>query len=154
MKIATLSIAIAIWVTAVFTAAAQEKNEETLQILEQTKEKVTQEEKDALKVEVEAILEQQERNIITVEEAELRKKKAAEKHALNIENRLAIINNKIELLQRNGTDTSLDDDDRLVLSVGWGDRGDSPFVFLGPKNRQRPYDRRTTSDFVLAIGSK
>tara|TARA_B100001146_G_C16199933_1_gene443810 strand:+ start:736 stop:1794 length:1059 start_codon:yes stop_codon:yes gene_type:complete len=152
MKIATLSIAIAIWVTAVFTAAAQEKNEETLQILEQTKEKVTQEEKDALKVEVEAILEQQERNIITVEEAELRKKKAAEKHALNIENRLAIINNKIELLQRNGTDTSLDDDDRLVLSVGWGDRGDSPFVFLGPKNRQRPYDRRTTSDFVLAIG--
>ena len=153
MKIATLSIAIAIWVTAVFTAAAQEKNEETLQILEQTKEKVTQEEKDALKVEVEAILEQQERNIITVEEAELRKKKAAEKHALNIENRLAIINNKIELLQRNGTDTSLDDDDRLVLSVGWGDRGDSPFVFLGPKNRQRPYDRRTTSDFVYKKSS-
>ncbi len=151
MKIATLSIAIAIWVTAVFTAAAQENYEETLQLLEQTKEKVTQEEKDALKVEVEAIMEQQERNLITAEEAELRKKKAAEKHALNIENRLAIIDNKIALLERNG-DMSLDDSNRMIFSIGLGNEDDKSFFYLGPKDRTRPYDRRTTSDFVLAIG--
>lgn len=151
MKIATLSIAIAIWLTAAFTAAAQENYEETLQLLEQTKEKVTQEEKDALKVEVEAIMEQQERNLITAEEAELRKKKAAEKHALNIENRLSIIDNKIALLERNG-DMSLDDTNRMIFSIGLGNEDDKSFFYLGPKDRTRPYDRRTTSDFVLAIG--
>ncbi|NRA92544.1 MAG: hypothetical protein HRU26_07640, partial [Psychroserpens sp.] len=64
-----------------------------LERLEELKKTIENEEREFLKREVEAINEQLEKGLITQEEADKRKKEAAEKRALNIENRLAIIDN-------------------------------------------------------------
>ncbi len=65
------------------------------------KKLVNLEEKEQLKAEVEAINLRLENGEISTEEAENLKKEYAEKRALNIENKMAIIDNKIELLKRN-----------------------------------------------------
>ena len=46
----------------------------------------------------------------------------------------------------------IDDDDRTVLSFGLGGKDKDGFIYLGRKYKERKYDRRTTSDFVLAFG--
>ena len=69
--------------------------------IESIKETITTEERDALKLEIETINDQLEEDEITFEEAEQLKKEAAEKRALNIENRIAIAVNRLEFLDRN-----------------------------------------------------
>ncbi|MCY2686080.1 hypothetical protein [Salinimicrobium sp. TH3] len=122
-------------------ALAQEKtNSEKIEQLEKQKEQIIAEEKEALKLEVEAINRRAEAKEIDWEEAEKLKSEAARKHALNIQNRVAIIDNQIALLTREeGTeefeweDEEEDDDDdhwynkskysrtstHLVLAVGF-----------------------------------
>ena len=153
MKIITYCTVVTVWVLTVFTANAQEENQvENIAMLKAAQEQVVKEEKDALKVEVEAINKLLENEELSFTEAEKLKAKAAEKRALNIENRLAIIDNKIALLERNGDNENLSDDtERVVLRIGSGDDDDS-FVFLGKTNKPKKYDRRTTSAFVLAVG--
>jgi hypothetical protein len=151
MKLSMYVITLVMWVLAVSYGQAQETgSNEKIEALETLKEKVIAEEKDALKVEVQNIISMAENGTLTAAEAEARKQQAAEKRALNIENRLAIIDNKIALLERNGDDT-VDDEDRMVLRIGSGDE-DASFIYLGKNNREPVYDRRTTSDFVLALG--
>ena len=131
MKIITYCTVVTVWVLTVFTANAQEENQaENIAMLKAAQEQVVKEEKDALKVEVEAINKRLENEELSFAEAEKLKAKAAEKRALNIENRLAIIDNKIALLERNGDNENLSDDtERVVLRIGSGDDDDS-FVFL------------------------
>lgn len=69
--------------------------------LEQQKEKIIEEEKAALKKTVEQINLQLERQEITREKADTLKEEAAKKHALNIENRIAILENEMEWINRN-----------------------------------------------------
>lgn len=152
MRLITLCTVVTVWLlTIAFAQAQHTKITEQVQILEATKERVISEEKDALKADVEGINYRLERKQITETEASQLKQEAAEKHALNIENRLAIIENKIALLVRNNTIEVLnEDEDRFILRIG--SDSDEPFIYLGRKNRARKYDRRTTSDFVLAVG--
>ena len=130
---------------------AQEKTYfEKVEELERQKEEIIKEEKKALRKEVENILERLVAQKITKEEAEKLKEEAAKKHALNIENRIAIIDNKIALLSRN---EDAEDDWGKGKSGEDGKDGDTNLIFRwGSEKRYRDYDRRTLTDLVLAVG--
>lgn len=156
MKLITITIAFSLWLFAALYAQAQEIDHDTQTAVEQLtelKEKIIQEEKDALLADVENINARLENQTITNEEAETLKQEAAEKHALNIENRLAIIDNKVALLKRNGN-LEEDEDSGMVIRIGSSGKNNENdnVLYIGPKNKKRKYDRRTTSDLVFAFG--
>ncbi len=130
-----------------------------IEMLEAQKEVVTTQEKALLKSAVEAINTQLDAGEITSDQAETLKKESAQKHALNIENRIAILHNKMALLERN-EDVSSDTGahlDGYVISIGKGEDSyelDKGGIYIGPRKKALPlkYDRRTTSDMVFAIG--
>ncbi|MEW7277169.1 hypothetical protein ABW636_01075 [Aquimarina sp. 2201CG1-2-11] len=113
--------------------------------LKQQKERIVVSEKSALKKEVETINNQLANAEITKEEAQQLKEAAAKKHALNIENGIAIIENRIALLQRNGTEI-IGTEDREIDVLG------DDFKIYKEVEEQIKYDIRTTTDFVLAFG--
>lgn len=156
MKLITITIALSLWLFATMYAQAQETDHDTQTAIEQLtelKEKIIEEEKEALKRDVENINARLENEAITEAEAETLKQEAAEKHALNIENRLAIIDNKVALLKRNGN-IEEDEDNGMIIRIGSSgkDSKNDNVLFIGPKNKERKYDRRTTSDLVFAFG--
>lgn len=90
--------------------AQEMDSSEKIKQLEKQKEEIISEEKEALKAEVEKINARLEKKEIDWEEAENLKSEAAKKHALNIRNRISIIDNQIALLKReNETDVFEDD---------------------------------------------
>jgi len=152
----TITITLAIWLLASFCANAQETDHDTQTSIEQLtdlKEKIIQEEKDALKTDVENINARLTNGAILESEAEILKQEAAEKHALNIENRIAIIDNKVALLKRNGNFEE-DEDSGMIIRIGSSGKNseNDNVLYIGPKNKKRKYDRRTTSDIVFAFG--
>ncbi|MBT8275282.1 MAG: PorT family protein [Bacteroidia bacterium] len=154
MRLITFCTVITVWVLSMpFTWAQDTQVTERIEILEATKDRIVDEEKDALKASVEGINQRLENGDITEAEANELKQKMAEKHALNIENRVAIIDNKIELLERNQDMEVLNEDgDRFVIEIGNDGEDDNSFIYIGKQNKARKYDRRTTSDFVFAFG--
>lgn len=104
---------------------------------------VKNQEKEQLKQKIEAINKRLDKGEITAETAQKLKEDAATLHAKNIENRLAIINNKIELAERN----SLTSKERDSLYFGI-------FKISAPNIRAKntKKDIRTTEDIVFAIG--
>ncbi|EGV43459.1 hypothetical protein BZARG_1339 [Bizionia argentinensis JUB59] len=142
-----------------FNYAQDVNNSEQISDLQERKIDVQTEEKSELKKGVEAINVRLDNKEVTQKEASELKTIVAKKHALNIENRLAIIDNKIALLERNET---LNKDlqtsgNKIFISIGKGkdsDKYDSGSIYIGPEDRKKPviYDRRTSSDFVFAIG--
>ena len=142
------------------SVVAQDNYKDKIQDLKEQKEKITQEEKEALKDEVEVIDKRLERGVINAEEATELKEDAAKRRALNIENRLAIIDNKIALLERN-KDEDLGDDNSTINSeeeTGVSIKIDDDIsikiddeewdIFID----KTKYDRRTYSDLVFAFG--
>ncbi|MGW9685437.1 hypothetical protein [Flagellimonas sp. 2504JD1-5] len=134
----------------------QEDYENEIEHLKAQKEKIIQQEKDALKKEVKDINQRLDRGALTVEEAKLLKAEVAKKRALNIENRVAIIENKILLIHRNrGEMLTLSEMDSIYdgrVRFGIDINGKHSFF----KNRRRSneivQDRRTYSDLVVAFG--
>ena len=150
MRIITYSTAVAIWLLSSICAFSQDKRDVDAQT-EYLKEKIVriqEEEKDALKKEVMDINSQLDDGDITEEQAKQLKKEAAERRALNIENRVAIVQNQMDLLVRNG---SLSDSDSN-LGVAFFSEGKVVGINFGDRKRKRKYDRRTTSDLVIAFG--
>ena len=134
---------------------AQEAYQDKVAELEKQKEQITLQEKEALKTEVKTITERMERGEITEEEAKSLKEKAAKKRALNIEDRLAIIDNQIALLQRNKGDVLETKKEVSIIEDGVGltiNVGDEALELFSNKSKVPVYDRRTYSDFVMAIG--
>ena len=80
--------------TAQFVSAQENPNIEKIRALETTKETVKTQEKEFLKESVDAINDRLDAGEISSEEAEELKRTEAKKHALNIENRIAIIDRK------------------------------------------------------------
>lgn len=123
------------------------KNKKNIDMLERVKVTIENEERQFLKKEVEAINSRLESNEISSEEAEVLKKEAAISAALNIENRIAIVDNKIALLTRN--DYGLNrtgKEDRFGVVI-------SNRVFTVKGNKTEPkYDVRTSNDLLFAIG--
>ncbi|RKS56149.1 hypothetical protein BC962_1128 [Gillisia mitskevichiae] len=112
--------------------------------LETLKQKIIEEEKEGLKSELERIQMRLDNKFITQEEADKLKKEVAEKRALNIENRIAILENKTALEERNNNNYSsielLGNGKIVNINVNHDDEKD------------RVFDKRTTSDLVLAAG--
>ena len=139
---------------------AQEDLEKKIEILKEQKLNVTSQEKEALKFEIEEIAKQLKNGEISEDEANSLKMKAAEKRALNIEERIAIINNKISLLERNnGEVKELDTlNYKFAFQIGFGDDDGEDAKLFGirindnPKRIEPKYDRRTYSDFIMAVG--
>lgn len=132
---------------------AQQSLEENIKRLELERNEVQKIEKNALKEEIKIINERLNKGELTEEEAQQLKEEAARKRALNIENRLAIIDNQIALLQR-GEDYKLEkkklasiefmlnsDEDESLYGIRYL-RGDKPLK----------YDKRTKSEFMMAFG--
>ncbi|MFH4968702.1 hypothetical protein V8G61_10915 [Gaetbulibacter sp. M240] len=129
-------------------------NAEKIERLKEAREAVKTEERDFLKAEVEAIDARLDKGYITPEEADILKREAAKKRALNIENRLSIIDNKIALLQRNEEGYYTNDDkepSKIGITID-GEEYSFAGININKKNKPRKYDLRTTSDFVLAFG--
>ena len=142
---------------AVNAMTAQEEFQKRVEILKEQKTKITEQEKEALKFEVENINDRLENGDITVDEANMLKQKAAEKRALNIENRIAIVDNQINLLERNqGKMLVLMELDTLNgkgIRLGVDINGKPTIIFKSTNwKKEVRYDRRTYSDFVLAVG--
>ncbi|WP_353779579.1 hypothetical protein [Winogradskyella sp. 3972H.M.0a.05] len=129
--------------------STETKNYYKIQSLKELKETIKKEEREFLKTEIESVNERLERGELTQAEADKLKKELAKKRALNIENRLAIIDNKIALLERNEEDYK--DDNVEVTQIGVS-IGKFTGFSIRSKNKPRKYDRRTTSDLVFAIG--
>lgn len=136
---------------------AQEKDyQKKIIVLENLKDDVINQEKSALKVEIELINKQLKDDDITFVKAQELKKTAAKKHALNIENSIAIIDNKISLLVRNKGEyfalndkMILEDDGMFKIDVN----GERVLSFdSNDWKREVKYDRRTYFDPVLAVG--
>jgi len=83
-------------------AQENENTTDTADSLQQKREQIIVEEKEALKKEVLAINKRFNNGEITSEEAERLKDKAADIHALNIENKIAILENSVALTERGG----------------------------------------------------
>lgn len=126
--------------TAQSIQAQEESVEERIERLEELKEEVIEKEKAALKREIENIELQLKNKVIKEKDAVEMKEEAAKKHALNIENQVAIINNKIELLKR-GEDVP---EDESVINIR---------IHRGAKKEKPERERdRTTVDLVFAAG--
>lgn len=132
---------------------ANVNNKHKIEELKKEREVIEKQEKSYLKTEVEAINLRLANGGITSLEASIIKKKVAKKRALNIEERIAIINNKISLLERNedGYQTIDEDLSEIGFSIG-GDEGSFAGIKITKKSKPKKYDLRTTSDFVLAFG--
>jgi hypothetical protein len=160
MQTITKYLALIVLTLSVQLISAQETvNKEKIEALQAQKEQVVTQEKELLKTEVEAVDLQLDNNEITQEAADSLKGELATKHALNIENRLAIIDNRISLLERNeqvpyDTGANLDG---YIIEIGKNEDSDAydlKSLYIGPKTIKEPkkFDRRTTSDLVFAIG--
>ena len=124
---------------------------EKIELLEATKERITASEKEALKIEIEQINQRLEDEEISMEEARELKESAAKKRALNIENKIAIVDNKIALLRRNqGEDIGLNDnEDGETFNININGKN---IISATKKKEELKFDRRTYVDPVIAIG--
>ncbi len=129
------------------------ENGAEIERLVELKKVIETEERDYLKTEVENINERMSSGNITSQKAEELKKEVAQKRALNIENRLAIVDNKIALLERNDADYQADvsSSSSFKIVLGDGDAKNSIFKFKS-KNKPKKFDKRTFSELVFAIG--
>ena len=70
------------------------------------------------------------------------KKKAAKKHALNIENRITILEKEISLLERNPERSDNKEESEFIFRIGGSEDGDSDFVYIGKKDDDKPKKRK------------
>ncbi|MFK7832847.1 MAG: hypothetical protein AB8B52_06205 [Winogradskyella sp.] len=130
----------------------KEKVDYKISQLEKGRAEVEDQEKDILKSKISKINKQLDNKEITAEEAENLKKEAAKIAALNIENRVAIIDQKIELLKRNGYDDdqyNTEEQDRIEVSIG----SSGVRVNLdSDEKKSKKYDQRTFGENVWAFG--
>jgi len=140
MKIITICVGILLLSFGMQDLQAQEeKVPQKTERLEQQKEQIIAEEKAALKKSLEAISLQLENSEISSVEADRLREEAAKKHALNIDNRLAIAENEIEWQLRNDEEIT----EKTVKNI---------HSEKGIKEEGKTRGNRTTSQLVIAAG--
>ncbi|MGF1559977.1 MAG: hypothetical protein ACFCUL_12885 [Flavobacteriaceae bacterium] len=146
-------------ILALFGTMARGQEGETLSFkiaqFQVKKERVAQLEREALKNEVEKINRMLDLGEVSKTEAEELKRNAAEKHAKNIENKIAILDNSIALLERSGSIELNTEIKGVQISIAGGDEnGDVLFGvnYNSGKQKTVKYDQRTYGDPVLAFG--
>lgn len=139
MRTITILISLLIFnLSAPILCAQEGSTSQQVERLEKQKEKIIAEEKEALKIAVEAINKRLENQEITRADADRLKEEAAKKHALNIENRIAIIDNEIAWISRNAED----DNDGWAKTERGKDR----------TNENKKGYSRTTTHLMIAAG--
>jgi len=138
-------------------AFGQEDYQKKIEALKIEKQRIIEQEKDALKFEVRDINQRLEDGDISENEARILKEEVAKQRALNIENRVAIVENQIALLERNkGEVLTLREIDTIYgdrMRIGLLIDGKPAITFNSNRwKKEIKYDRRTYSDFVMAIG--
>ena len=123
---------------------------DTIPKIETLKQNIITQERDALKVEIDAINDRLEADDITFDEAELLKKEVAEKRALNIENRVAIAVNRLEFLKRN-KQLQDDEDNVNVFSIKIG-ASDKELIGVTANRTPPKQDIRTGNQLLFAMG--
>jgi hypothetical protein len=112
-------------------------------------EKITKEEKAALKEEIEAVNLQLQAGTITKEKADEKKKVLAEARAINIEARVAKEQEQLNELVQLKVDGKIKEDSvRPSVTIYWND----DFDFKNKKKEKKFGEKRTTSQFVFAAG--
>tara|TARA_R110002167_G_scaffold36686_8_gene115876 strand:+ start:2320 stop:3396 length:1077 start_codon:yes stop_codon:yes gene_type:complete len=159
MRTITFFVMVFLMTFIVSEVTAQATYQERISNLQARKEKITEQEKEALKEEVADINERLSANRLSEQEAKVLKEDAAKKRAMNIENRIAIVDNEIALLTRNEgkvlTVTEQDTTDfAMRLGIDFLGREGSEFIWNNRRywKREFKYDRKTYSDFVLGFG--
>ena len=153
MNTITKIVVLAVLCLIMGTSQAQDTLQKTksqlkIEGLEKYKAIISDEEKAALKTEVETINQRLENKEITQAEAEVLKQEMAKKRALNIENRMAIVDRQIELITRNPeyySSTQSQENDVLV-SIG------KKSLRIKSNNAPPKYDIRTSNQLLFAIG--
>ncbi|MEO6174175.1 MAG: hypothetical protein ABIP27_03395 [Flavobacterium circumlabens] len=115
-------------------------------------EKVTKEEKQALKEEIEAVNVQLSEGKITQEQADKRKKELAEARAVIIEEKVTLAQNELNDLVQQKVDGKIKEGDSInkhTLIIHWNDKD-----WSGKKRSKDSIhgEKRTTSQFVFAMG--
>lgn len=134
-------------------ANAQETFETRARAIAEKIEKITQEEKQALKVEVETINDLYANSTINKEQADAQKTAAAEKRAKNIEDRTASAQQELNDLVQQKVDGKIKEDIKIKSgTIKWS--------YIAKGEKESPNDStkieqkelRTTSQFVFAAG--
>ncbi|MFD1604008.1 hypothetical protein ACFSJW_09130 [Flavobacterium artemisiae] len=107
-------------------------------------EKITKEEKETLKQEIEAVNVQLSEGKITQEQADKRKKELAEARAVIIEEKVTLAQNELNDLVQKKVDGKIKEDSSRVYMIRWKDIKHHKDSIRGEK--------RTTSQFVFAMG--
>lgn len=128
-----------------FSLNANAQEETAAEQLEQQKEEIIVQEKQALKEKVEVINQRLESKKINRVEAGKLKEAAAKEHALNIKNRIAILENEYAL-------TSRSQEDQNGIRNRQGEEGESTTGINRLSYKEKKYDRRTYTDLVIAAG--
>lgn len=107
-------------------------------------EKITKEEKETLKQEIEAVNVQLSEGKITQEQADKRKKELAETRAVIIEEKVTLAQNELNDLVQQKVDGKIKEDSSRVYMIRW----------KSPKRDKDSIhgEKRTTSQFVFAMG--
>ena len=117
--------------------------------LQKYKDSITFQERNLLKTEVEFIHQQLEKGEITKEKADALKQEVAKKRALNIEARLAMIDNQIDLLKRNDDSDQTYGNTKSDVLLSFGKKNG---LYIQGKSKPAKYDIRTGNQFLFAIG--
>ena len=155
----TLFSALTFWILSSTYSYAQKYPDWTKAEIEQLnslKENIVLEEKSNLKDKVESINTRLQSGALSEAEAETLKQEAAEKHALNIENRITIVDNQLALIERNGIDSTKITETSIILGLGQKDSDNVRVYGLkikdGSIKKKIKHDRRTISGAVVAFG--
>lgn len=124
--------------------SAQETFEGRAKLIAQNIEKITKEEKLALKLEVEEVNKQLESGKITQEQADKMKIDAANLHAKNIEERVASEQQQLNALVQEKVDSGVSDTTKTK---------NKKFIIRFLESEKEPgMERKTTTQFVVAVG--
>jgi hypothetical protein len=135
-----------LFVSAIGMVTAQEKKsfEKEAKEIAITIKTVTQNEKEALKKELELIEKQLESGAISKDKAELLKKEAAEKHAKNIEIKVSEEEEKLRVLIKDATNNQIEFDTI--------NKNKMSFSFPKSKDSSTKSEKRTTGQTIFALG--
>lgn len=137
---------------------AQDSIPESKEIkIQKLKQSIEDDERSALKIEVERINEQVVKKEITYEEGEDLKQEVAKKRALNIKSRIEILKNKIDFNNRNGIKNDLDLNERKSFGIITIESNKNNLIgrtVINSKHNPKPvkYDFRTLSGLVVSAG--
>ena len=133
-------------------AIAQESFEHRAKAIADKIEKITKEEKDALKLEIESINNQLESGSISKETAEERKQKLAEARAIIIENKVVEAQKELRDLVQDKVDGKVQSSSTSKFSIDFNKSNEDEKQEFKDKKTISP-EKRTTSQFVVALGA-